>query len=130
MLPQTDNYHRLISILYLDQKRADSIKSWSINYLFRPLKRPLEHLVRFICLFLISSYRTIITSWVGGSCRFSPSCSEYGQQAFQKFPFTIALKLTLSRIAKCRPGGSFGYDPLPNESRQTLTDKVFPRNGQ
>lgn len=58
-------------------------------------------------------YRTTIGIHLGGACRFSPSCSEYAINAFRKHNFCNALVLVFKRLIKCRPGGSFGFDPVP-----------------
>lgn len=46
-------------------------------------------------------------------CRFTPTCSQYGKEAFEKYHFTKAFFLTIKRILRCRPGGGSGYDPVP-----------------
>lgn len=69
----------------------------------------------FFSLISIGIYRSVFTAHFGaGVCRFEPSCSAYANQAFLEFPFFKALKLTCIRLYKCRPGSSFGYDPLPS----------------
>ena len=45
--------------------------------------------------------------------RLTPTCSEYGLIAFQRYGFCRGLKLTVKRVLRCRPGGSHGYDPVP-----------------
>ena len=68
---------------------------------------------RLSVLFVIDFYRTFLSSYVGNGCRFTPSCSEYGKRAFESQPFFKALALMVKRILKCRPGGPYGYDPVP-----------------
>jgi putative membrane protein insertion efficiency factor len=48
------------------------------------------------------------------ACRFTPSCSEYATEALQRFGVGRGLALALRRLARCRPGGGFGPDPVPN----------------
>lgn len=72
-----------------------------------------DNLLKVISLLLIGAYRTIGTTFLGGACRFEPSCSEYANECFHKYSFLGASKLTLIRLAKCRPFGPRGYDPVP-----------------
>lgn len=66
-----------------------------------------------VLLLLIGAYRTMGTTHLGGACRFQPSCSEYALEAIRVHHPLRALGLILSRVWRCRPGGSFGPDPVP-----------------
>ncbi|MCD4820254.1 MAG: membrane protein insertion efficiency factor YidD [Candidatus Cloacimonetes bacterium] len=64
-------------------------------------------------LVIITFYRKIISPVLPPSCRFTPTCSEYSYQAFQKYNFLKAFKLSILRILRCHPFHPGGYDPLP-----------------
>jgi putative membrane protein insertion efficiency factor len=85
------------------------------------LLKTLNKIFKFLSLLIIGFYRSLGSAWLGGSCRFEPSCSSYCQEAFQKYSFLYALKVSLLRLSRCRPGGGCGYDPLPiNDAYQKL----------
>jgi uncharacterized protein len=69
--------------------------------------------VKFLLLLLVGSYRTLGNLFMGGACRFEPSCSEYALEALKKFHVLMALKLIILRVYRCRPGGAYGFDPVP-----------------
>ena len=46
-------------------------------------------------------------------CRFTPSCSQYGKEAFENYGFFKAFFLTCYRVLRCNPIGGSGYDPIP-----------------
>jgi putative membrane protein insertion efficiency factor len=49
----------------------------------------------------------------GASCRYTPTCSQYGLLAIKKYgPFKGGW-LTLKRIGSCHPWGGHGHDPVP-----------------
>ena len=64
-------------------------------------------------IFLIKLYQWIISPWLGKSCRYTPTCSNYGLQAFKKYGPFKGLWLTVKRIARCHPWGGHGFDPVP-----------------
>jgi hypothetical protein len=72
-----------------------------------------------IAIFLITFYRAAISPITPSSCRFYPTCSEYGLTAFRKFGFIKGCILTTKRILKCHPGGDYGYDPVPDDYPST-----------
>ncbi len=67
----------------------------------------------FVFLLIIKVYQYLISPLLGSSCRFTPTCSQYGVEAIKKYgPFKGAW-LTVKRIAKCHPWGKHGHDPVP-----------------
>ena len=66
-----------------------------------------------VALFFIRFYRAGVSPLFPPSCRFTPTCSVYAAQAFQKYGFWKALKLSLLRILRCHPWHPGGHDPLP-----------------
>jgi len=46
------------------------------------------------------------------SCRLYPTCSHYGEEAIERFGTLKGGWLTLKRLARCRPLGGRGYDPV------------------
>lgn len=70
---------------------------------------------RLLLIGVIKVYRLGISPLLPATCRFIPTCSEYGLTAVQRFGFLKGSYLTARRILRCRPGGGRGYDPVPDE---------------
>lgn len=85
----------------------------SLRKPWMPALKALENISKSFLLFLVGSYRTLGTTHMGGACRFSPSCSEYAVEVIHTYSFFSAIYLITKRILKCRPGGAFGFDPVP-----------------
>jgi putative membrane protein insertion efficiency factor len=47
------------------------------------------------------------------ACRFTPTCSQYGQEAIQKYGAARGTWLLAKRLARCQPFCRGGYDPVP-----------------
>jgi len=47
-----------------------------------------------------------------GYCRFSPTCSDYGIAAIEKYGIIKGGIKTMGRILRCNPWNSGGYDPV------------------
>lgn len=61
----------------------------------------------------IRVYQVIISPYVAsGLCRHSPSCSAYMMEAIVKYGVFKGVWFGAKRLVRCRPGGSYGYDPL------------------
>ena len=61
---------------------------------------------------LIKFYQAGISPLLGNHCRFYPSCSHYGVEAFERLPFWQALGKTTWRILRCHPFSKGGIDPV------------------
>jgi hypothetical protein len=70
--------------------------------------------VKNIALVLIRCYQRTLSVVLPSSCRFTPSCSQYGYEAIQRFGFSRGSWLTIKRIGRCHPfyHGDL-YDPVP-----------------
>lgn len=64
-------------------------------------------------IFLIKIYQWFISPLLGSKCRYTPTCSQYGLQAFKKYGVFKGGYLTIKRILSCHPWGGHGYDPVP-----------------
>lgn len=60
----------------------------------------------------IRFYQLLKPKWLQ-VCRFDPTCSSYGLEAYQKHGFWKGTSLTVRRIARCNPWGGEGDDPVP-----------------
>ena len=76
------------------------------------VKEPLS-LAQHVVLFLLTLYKGFISQLFAGSCRFVPSCSEYAREAVITYGVVRGSWLAARRIARCRPLGRYGLDPVP-----------------
>ncbi|MGB3524806.1 MAG: membrane protein insertion efficiency factor YidD [Flavobacteriales bacterium] len=70
-------------------------------------------LISKLFIALIRVYQGMISPLLPGSCRYTPTCSEYGVQALRKHGPWRGGMLTLKRFLSCNPWGGHGHDPVP-----------------
>ena len=74
-----------------------------------------------IARLLVRAYRLTFSAFMGRTCRYFPSCSEYTEEAIGRFGLWAGFWIGLSRILRCHPWGANGWDPvaeeLPRDSR-------------
>lgn len=72
-------------------------------------------LPRNLGIAMIAVYQRFISPAFGGRavCRFTPTCSEYAKTAILRYGLVRGTILGIRRILRCRPGGGFGFDPVP-----------------
>ncbi|MDI7864052.1 membrane protein insertion efficiency factor YidD [Rhizobiaceae bacterium n13] len=68
---------------------------------------------RLLGVGLVRLYQLTLSSFVGHGCRHLPTCSEYGYEAIARHGFWAGGWMTLFRVARCGPGGTHGFDPVP-----------------
>jgi putative membrane protein insertion efficiency factor len=57
----------------------------------------------------------ILLNHYGPACRFEPHCSAYAREAILCHGLPRGVLLAIRRVIRCRPGGGFGFDPIPRE---------------
>ena len=71
----------------------------------RLLAKPLIWVVKF--------YQLAISPWLGGNCRYQPTCSSYAIEALETHGVRRGSWLAVRRMSRCHPWGGSGYDPVP-----------------
>lgn len=73
----------------------------------------LKIVIGYFFIFLIKIYQYFISPLTGASCRYTPTCSQYGVEAIKKYGAFKGGWLTLKRLVSCNPWGGHGHDPVP-----------------
>jgi putative membrane protein insertion efficiency factor len=78
---------------------------------------------------LIELYRITLAGWLGGQCRFYPSCSRYAAEAVRTHGALRGSLMATWRVARCGPFTEGGVDHVPMGSRaaQTYDDIIRER---
>jgi putative membrane protein insertion efficiency factor len=69
--------------------------------------------VSWVLVGIIKFYQGAISPYLPPSCRYTPTCSEYGIEALKKHGPLKGGWLTMKRILSCNPWGGSGHDPVP-----------------
>jgi hypothetical protein len=71
--------------------------------------------MRTALMALIRVYQLALSPYIGGQCRFQPSCSEYTLEALRVHGVAVGARLGLGRLLRCHPFCQGGVDPVPSE---------------
>ncbi|MBM76027.1 MAG: membrane protein insertion efficiency factor YidD [Proteobacteria bacterium] len=74
--------------------------------------------MKHLLIWAIRGYQKMISRHTPPACRFNPTCSNYGLQAYKVHGFGKGSFLTLWRILRCNPFSQGGYDPVPKRKGQ------------
>ena len=83
---------------------------------------------RLVLLGGIRLYQLTLSGWLGGQCRFSPTCSRYAEEAVRSLGATRGVILTTRRVLRCNPFGRGGFDPVPK--RGAVYDSTIQRGSE
>jgi putative membrane protein insertion efficiency factor len=67
--------------------------------------------MRWLLIQFVLLYRVTLGRFLGGHCRFEPTCSQYAIDAIKKYGATVGTWKATKRICRCHPLGGRGYDP-------------------
>ena len=69
--------------------------------------------MRTFLISLIRVYRYLLSPFLGPSCRYYPTCSQYALEAIETHGAIRGTWLALKRVSSCHPWHEGGYDPVP-----------------
>jgi putative membrane protein insertion efficiency factor len=73
--------------------------------------------MKSLLLALLRAYQYLLSPWIGGGCRYWPTCSEYSREAIETHGAARGTYMTIARLARCHPYGAGGVDPVPAKFR-------------
>jgi uncharacterized protein len=68
--------------------------------------------VKSIVLALLHAYKRLLSPWLPPSCRYVPTCSEYAEEAVERFGVLRGGVMAAGRLLRCHPFVKGGYDPV------------------
>ncbi|MBX3387022.1 MAG: membrane protein insertion efficiency factor YidD [Phycisphaeraceae bacterium] len=86
-----------------------------------PRRSPLQRLLAAPFVAAITLYRWTLSPFIGGHCRYFPSCSLYALDAYRSHGVFRATALTFGRLSRCHPWGGKGYDPVPEPRSRAVS---------
>lgn len=69
--------------------------------------------MKTLLIWLVRGYQIVLSPWMGQSCRFNPTCSNYAMGALKEYGALRGSWMALRRIGKCHPWHEGGEDPVP-----------------
>ena len=77
--------------------------------------------MKHVCMAIIRFYRRCISPLKPQpTCRFTPTCSTYALEAYEKRGFFAGFILSTWRLLRCSPLSPAGYDPVPEKGFRTM----------
>jgi putative membrane protein insertion efficiency factor len=71
-----------------------------------------KNIVQAPFIFLIKVYKYTLSPMLPNACRYTPTCSQYAEEAIRKHGVIKGTWLGLKRISRCHPWGGSGFDPV------------------
>ncbi len=74
--------------------------------------------LRWAIVALVRLYRLTLGGWLGGQCRFYPTCSHYAEQAVRTHGALRGTLMATWRVARCGPFTKGGVDHVPSRRHE------------
>ena len=74
-------------------------------------------MIKKFFIFLLKGYRKFISPILKSNCIFTPTCSQYAIEAYQKHNIFTASRLVLWRLLRCNSLNKGGFDPVPDNKK-------------
>jgi len=81
--------------------------------------------VKAVVIALLRAYKWLLSPWLLPACRYVPTCSEYAEEAVDRFGVLRGGWMAAGRLLRCHPFVKGGYDPVV---RQTVVLQTVVRD--
>jgi len=71
--------------------------------------------MKTVATLCLKFYKGLISPALPASCRYVPTCSEYGAEAVARYGIFRGAVLALWRVLRCNPFVPGGYDPVQKD---------------
>ena len=72
--------------------------------------------MKSILIFIIKIYKRLLSPYLGNSCRYLQTCSDYFIDSLNEYGIFRGILMGIKRILSCHPikflGGGDGFDPV------------------
>ena len=75
------------------------------------IKVKMNRFIKEVIVLIIKLYQSSMRPFLGGQCRFVPSCSGYAIEAVRQFGVIKGLYMAVKRVLWCHPFGPKGFNP-------------------
>jgi len=76
----------------------------------------------WLLLGFVRCYQVFLGPFLGGACKFYPSCSNYAYQAIEQHGARRGTVLAMKRLGRCRPFTKGGFDPVPDTTETSMSE--------
>ena len=76
----------------------------------------------WVALVMIRTYQLTLSPFIGGQCRFYPTCSHYAREAIETHGLLRGGWLSVKRIGRCHPRHPGGVDEVPVVTTGTVKE--------
>ena len=66
---------------------------------------------------LLRGYKWAVSPLFPPACRYVPTCSEYAEEAIERFGVLRGAMMGIFRVMRCHPFVRGGYDPVVKQHR-------------
>jgi putative membrane protein insertion efficiency factor len=90
----------------------------------------MSQFAKFVVLQLLRAYKWAISPMFPPACRYVPTCSEYAEEAVERFGVLRGSFMALARLLRCHPFVCGGYDPVVQRSELDLCSETLTTTDQ
>src|SRR2546429_9636322 len=83
---------------------------------------------KFVVLQILRAYKWAISPLLPPACRFVPTCSEYAQEAVERYGALRGMWMAAMRLLRCHPFSRGGYDPVERHHSQVTCERPATTN--